>query len=314
MTQSTCNLLKQEMESLKSLQKEFNLAYEEAVKTGDLSEAEHLKSEIEKRIKSLREKLHITIESAREILGKDFLGPEAIKSAFGIELETIPPIPFTKEDLETAKKLNQQLILYVDKAKDGKPLTGEKLFDITKNKTSDGKKLFCDTDWYQKEEFFTKETPELRWKLVSKEIIPDSTSKNYLEQTETLIQYIKDNVFKGKPLPKEYQSAIAEFESQKSNISKLIDSDWKLASDMLEKLQITKLTRESPIETIYRLSLNEKTNQERLLDNRYNRTLRRRSDGKFVNVGFFDDDGMGVRGSTPGHRRGILGVSFSRSL
>lgn len=256
----------------------------------------------------------ISLSEAREILGKDFLGPESVKNAFGVELESIPPIQFTKEDLERAKELNQQLVLYVDKTKDGKPFTGKELFDLTNNKTSDGKKLFYDTDWYKNEKFFTKETPRVGWKLASKEIIPGSTSKNYLEQTETIISHLKNEVFKDRELPKEYQEAVDEFESKKSDIAKLINSDWKSAADKLGNLQITKLTRESPIESFYRLALNEKTNKERLLDNRYTWTLGCYSDGKFVNVGNFDDDGASVRGDAPGSRGDRLGVSFSRSL
>ena len=49
-----------------------------------------------------------------------FLGPEAIKAAFGVELspEEIPPIKFTKEQLERARDLGQFLVLRLDKVKD----------------------------------------------------------------------------------------------------------------------------------------------------------------------------------------------------
>lgn len=255
----------------------------------------------------------ISISEAREILGKDFLGPEAVKNVFGVELETIPPIQFTKEDLERAKELNQILILQTDKMEDGKPMTLENL----KNKfpkAHDGKKMWYDQDWYNKEDFFKNETPKAGWKFVSKDTIPNSTNKNYLEQTETVIQYLKEEVFKDKELPKEYQEAITEFESQKSNISKLIDSDWKSASDKLGNLQITRLTRENPSEVMYRLILENKENKDKLLPSKHTWTLGRGSDGEFVSVGGFDDGGAGVRGSRPDRRYDYLGVSFSRSL
>ncbi len=249
-------------------------------------------------------------QEAKEILGQDFLGPEALKSAFGIEMEEIPEIPLTKEELEKAKELNQQLILYADKA-NGKPLTGKKLFNLTGNKTSDGKKLFYDTDWYKNEDFFTKETPKAGWKLVSKETIPDSTSKNYLEQTETIVSYLQVKVFQDKPLPEEYQKAITEFNAKKEKLKKLLSSDWEKAAEELENLAITKLTRETPIETIYRLALNERENKKRLLSN-YSWTSRS-SYGELVIVGGFDSSGVGVSSSRPDDSIiGSVGVSFSR--
>ena len=252
-------------------------------------------------------------QEAKEILGKDFLGPEAIKSAFGVEMEEIPEIPFSKEELEKAKELNQQLVLYADKAPDGKPLTGEKLLELTDNKTSDGRNLFYDTDWYKNEDFFTKEVPRAGWKLVSKETIPDSTSKKYVEQTETIVSYLKGKVFKDQPLPEEYQKAINEFNAKKQELVKLLNSNWQKAAEELENLEITKLTRETPIEVLYRLALNERENKKRLLPN-YSWTFRRSSNGKLVYVGDFDSDGVIVNGSGPGFSSGILGVSFSRSF
>lgn len=254
----------------------------------------------------------ISLEKAQEIMSKDFLGPEAVKNVFGVELEIIPPIQFTKEDIERAKELDQQLVLYVDKTKDGKPFTGKELFYLTENETSDEdeKDLF-----YKNEELFIKETPRAGWKLVSKETIPDSTSKNYLEQTEIIINYLKNEVFKGRELPEEYQEAISEFESQKSDIAKIIgfDSDWKSAADKLENLQITNLTRELPVEFFYRKALNEKINKERVTEN-FNWTMGRYSNGNFVTVGAFSLVRYFVSSHMPNYRENNIGVSFSRSL
>lgn len=63
----------------------------------------------------------VTIDRAREILGKDFLGVEAVK---GLEnlfkkvgknvefvLGQLPPIPYTWEDLMVAKRMNEMLVI-----------------------------------------------------------------------------------------------------------------------------------------------------------------------------------------------------------
>lgn len=259
----------------------------------------------------------ISFEKAQEIMGKDFLGPEAVKNVFGVEVESIPPIQFTKEDLERAKELNQMLILQIDKMEDDKPLTLENL----KNKFSeshDGKQMW--DSYNKKENFFKNETPKAGWKLASKDIISDSTRKNYLEQTKTIINYLKDKVFKGKLIPEMYQKAIAEFESKESDISGLINSDsiydWKSAAIKLEKLQITQLTRESPIEVMYRFVLQDQENKEKLLYNvKSSWTSRLSSDGdQFVSVGRISNgDGVNIHEYTPVHTLDI-GVFFSRSL
>lgn len=292
-----------------------NKAHDEALKdeqkiSGFTSEIERIKKggEAEKSVERQE------FKEAKEILGEDFLGPEAVKGAFGIEFKEIPEIPFSKEDLERAKELNQQLVFYADKAPDGQFLTGEKLFELTGNKTSDSKKLFYDTNWYKNEDFFTKEKPKDGWKLVAKEVISGSADKNYLQQTETIVDYLKNDVFKNKPLPEEYQKAIDGFESKKQEIKKLLGSDWEKAAEELEKLEITKLTRETPVEAFYRLILNEKENKNRLLPDKYTWTSRRSSDGRLVSVGDFASSGVLVNGHRPDDSRGFLGVSFSRSF
>jgi len=254
---------------------------------------------------------------AREIIGKEnFVGPPEIQIAFGFEpeLSTVPEIPFTEDDLEKAKELEQMLVLRVDKAPDGSPLTMQKIKEITGNKVKDGGEVFYDQDWYEDEEFYKGETVNAGWALVSKEFIPESTSKNYLEQTEVAIDYLRNQVFAGKPLPKEYQDAIDEFESQKTEIAGLLGSDWQSASEKLAKLSITGLIRQSPVEAIYDLTTHFQNTEERLLPEAYAWTSRRDSGGSLVDVGDVGSDGVGVYDDGPGDRRGLLGVSFSRSL
>jgi len=266
------------------------------------------------------------IKNAKEILGeKAVLGVEEVEKAFGIKIkpEQVPSILFSKEDLERAKELNQFLILRIDKSSDSKPLTIEKMNEILKGKVKDETKALYSDDgsgkikddaWYKSEDFALKETPKLSWALTSKEIIPDSTSKNYLQQTEVIVNYLKNDVFKGRTLPREYQDAIKEFTEQKEKISKLMEDDWQEATKILEGLQITKLTRQTPTEALYDILVYFQNNKERLLEKKYTWTSRRASDGRLVPVGNFDADGAIVRRFGPGYSDGALGGAFSRSL
>ncbi|MCL5795647.1 MAG: hypothetical protein M1338_04830 [Patescibacteria group bacterium] len=255
------------------------------------------------------------IEKAEKILGKDCLGPEAVEKTFGISLESakIPSIPFSSAELEKAKEMGQFLVLRVSTGPDGEPLTIEVMNDLLREKyATDESKVFYDTDWYKDEEFFTNETPEFTWALTSKEVIPNSTDKNYLGQTDAIVEYLNQIFPAG--LPEEYQQAVEEYQSQRIEIESLISSDWQKAAEQLELLEITKLTRQTPVEAIYDLLMYHQNNGERLLENMYTWTKRRRSDGRLVDVGFFDADGVDVNNWRPDYSLDGLGVSFSRSL
>ncbi|MCL5795649.1 MAG: AAA family ATPase [Patescibacteria group bacterium] len=235
------------------------------------------------------------LETAKKIFGQDFLGPEAVETVFDVELDSteIPAIPFSRQELESAQKLGQFLILRSDKIPEGK-------FELPNTKRT------------------LEKAPTTRWALVSKEIIPDSTSKNYLEQTEQLIDYVKNKVFAGKTLPKKYQEAIAEFAKEKVGIAKIIisskESEWKKAAEKLANLKITQLTRQTRDETLYDIETYYQTNKEYLLPDKWSWTSSRSSDGRLVLVGDFDAHGVRVSGWRPGLSDDDLGVSFSRSL
>jgi hypothetical protein len=265
------------------------------------------------------------MDMAREIMGEEFFGYQEVERAFGIEVnpEDIPEIPFLREELEKAKELNQFLVLRVDKAPDGKPLSLQKINEILKGKVSDGSKLLYADDgkggiqsdsWHKNEEFSKNESPRLAWALVSKEVIPNSTSKNYLQQTEELVNYIKNSVFKGEKIPEEYQEAIGEFEKEKDGIGKITSSEWQKAAEKLSNLKINRLTRQNPAEVLYDIAIYFQNKSERILENKYSWTYSRASDGMLVYVGRFDADGVGVDGWGPGRSGGGVGVAFSRSL
>ena len=260
------------------------------------------------------------MEKAKEIFGQDFIGPDEVKAAFLdlVEISEVPEIPFSRDELEKAQKLGQMLILRTDRAKDGSPLTMEKVHQMLDGKIKDEAKVLDERDWYKGEEFYTGEKPEATWALVSKEVVPGSTSKNYLEQTQILVDYIKNEVFRGKVIPVEYEEALEEFESEKAGIAAIVksgtESEWKEASRRLEELDINRMTRQSPAEALYDLIAYYQRTGERLLKDKWTWTKRRDSDGGLVCVGRFDSDGVGVDGSRPGDSDSNLGVSFSRSL
>ena len=271
-----------------------------------------------------RETEGLSFEEVEHLLGKDFFGPKATEKIFGVKPETVPDIPFSKEELERAKELGQQLIFYTDfmagKAGSSGPVTLENMRTIF-TKSHDGEKVFAshgsDDFWYKNEDFFKKEKPRTGWRLTSKDLIPDSTSKNYIEQTDVLIGHLQNTVFKGMELPKQYADAIAQWKKKRAEIEPLAKSsegsEWKRGSQMLADLAITKLTRELPVEVMYRLVLNDQQNKDKPLPSTYTWTASRGSGGDLVDVGCFDAGGTYVDGAGPRLSNDSLGVSFSRS-
>ena len=275
--------------------------------------------------KKIEGTLQEQMDMAKEVMGEEFFGFQEVKKAFGIEInpEGIPEIPFSREELEKAKELNQFLVLRINMASDGKPLTLQKINEILKGKVSDGSKLLYADDgtgkiksdsWYKDEGFSKVDKPKLAWALVSKEVIPNSTSKNYLNQTEELVGYLKNQVFKGEEMPEEYKESIKEFEKEKGEIEKLMSSDWEKAAEKLSGLKINQMTRQNPAEALYDIAIYFQNKGERILEKIYTWTARRGSDGELVVVGGFDSGGAGVSRHRPGGSSDHLGVAFSRSL
>jgi midasin (ATPase involved in ribosome maturation) len=248
------------------------------------------------------------LEQAKDIFGSDFIGPVEIKAAFGtaVETEDVPTIPFSMVELKQAEELGQMLILR-------QPLTMQQIGEALGDKVKDEGKVFYDTDWYKEEKFFTEELAQAGWALVSKEVVPDSTDKNFLDQTDLMVDYLKNQVFKGVELPAVYQEAIDEYLAKRTDIATTMSSDWQKAAGMLESLQITELTRQSPSEALYDLVAYFQNNDERMLPDKYSWTKRRYSDGRLVYVGHFGSGGVHVSWRRPGRSASLLGVSFSRS-
>ena len=257
---------------------------------------------------------NFVLQEAETLFGQDFLGPEQIEKAFGIKIDDVPEIQFSLDELRQAKDRGEMLVLYTDKAPDGQSLTMEKMFVLLKPQfDKDGKGgVLYNTEWCRDEDFFKKEAPKAKWGLVGKDFIPNSTDKNYLQQTEALADFVKNTVFKGQPIPPEYQEAIREFEIQKGDIGKLLGSDWGEAGKRLAALKLTQMTRTSPVEDAYRLLAYFQNSGDKLLPATVNWTNRRASDGYFVYLGNFGSFGVLVYRWNPGLQVPDIGVCFSR--
>jgi hypothetical protein len=183
-------------------------------------------------------------------------------------------------------------------------------------KAHDGNPFLYTQDWYETEPFYATETPEDRWQLVERGIIPDSTNKNYAEQTELFVNLIRTGMFPDNDIPENYQEALTEWDEKKGEITALLktktEPDWKRASDILVSLKITDLCREKNIDIFYRILFASLAKQRKDLPDKWVWSKTRSSGGKFVDSGSFDSFGASVDGDGPGHSSGSMGVCFSR--
>lgn len=253
---------------------------------------------------------------ARDIMGNEFFGPDEVESAFGFEIDRdlIPEIPFSAQELSEAKANGQYLMLYVPRRADGMPITAQGLVDALQedfNRSSKGK-IQYDTSWYNGESFYTSDTPRTAWRLNTKDVIPGSLSHNYLQQTEDIVKYLKDTVFKGRSIPSDYQEAIDEFEREKNGLKRNLSNKWKESADKLAGLKLTQMTRPTFVEERYSWLVYFQNRGQRLQESRYTWTGSQASRGRLVGVGDADTSGARVGGWLPGYSNGDVGVVFSR--
>lgn len=125
----------------------------------------------------------MTIQQAKKIMKKNFIGPEElskISSRLGIadpDKKSIPKIKFSKQQL---KKLSKDyiLILGIPTAKNGTALTLNKMRQHFGLDPKRSEPCFYNQDWYLKEKFADKTYLKFQWYLVGKKVLPQSRSKD----------------------------------------------------------------------------------------------------------------------------------------
>jgi hypothetical protein len=261
------------------------------------------------------------IETAIEILGREnVLGLEEVEKTWGVRLREVPEIPFSVEELERAEKMGQMLVLRVDKTEDGKPMSLSAMNGILATRWKKEKKggLLNTADRWRNavtgEKDFAEVAPRSGWALVSKDLLPESRNKNYIEQIEVIVKALREKAFKDIEVPEEYEEAIREFEANKDRLTKLMRKNWEQAAKELSELKISQLTQPSIQEAIYDLAMYYDTRGKRLLSDKraWSNSLSRR--GLLVCLGSFDAKGVnGYDGAADSYGEGF-GVSLSRRL
>lgn len=233
------------------------------------------------------------MERAKEILGKDFLGKDAIRvmeqklKAIGVNVEfdidKLPAFTYTEQDLQLAKQNGEMLVLRPDTMLRGGrevPITLREFQELLKKNPlgKSGSPFYHSSsgDWYTDEKFFKTVGGEikLQWALVKKEVLDGSLNQTWNDQ-ETLI--------------KQYQGGL------KRKGAGSVD-----------------IRRRTATETAWDTMLYYINTGERLLGNVYDWGQTRSSRGRLVVVGSFDSTGLNVGGNDPGYSGSHVGVCPSR--
>lgn len=273
-----------------------------------------LKQELGVGSKKTSEGMETSYEQAQEIMGDSFYGVEEIRNTFGFEVSTdkIPAILYGPEILEKAKENGEILVLRVESDREGSPMTMERMNEIMQTILAEGdeeeqEKLLYDTDWYSEEDFFKNASLKTEWRIVGKNFVPDSTSKNYIEQTKVLRDYLLglDSVSK-----EEQEECTDEFlEGLQKMLDEDYDKNWKEVARKLSELLINKNHRRIPAEILYDWVLQFRNKKERgILEANYDWSNTLSSYGRLVHLGSADRDGADVSNDNPGNRSAYLGV------
>ena len=122
------------------------------------------------------------ITKAKEILGKNFIGPDelfSIKDKLGISFKNIKDIPLIPFSIDSLKYFKDSaiLILLIPYYKDNTPLTLIKLREHFGCDPSISQPCFYNQDWYLKEDFANCTPSKLEWNLLNKNVLEKSRGK-----------------------------------------------------------------------------------------------------------------------------------------
>ena len=170
--------------------------------TKEVEIPQHL--EVAKNEIAVKEADRSLIKLAKEILGRDFLGVEAINNLEKVlsnkikfVLDNPPLLPYSEKDLKIAKDCGEMLLLRPKTIRIGNneaPLTLLTLIKLTillSKKPLGSQQVVFKLHYKNIEESFVDPAKEINlgWCLVKKDVLDGSTSKNWYDQEQLLKKY-----------------------------------------------------------------------------------------------------------------------------
>lgn len=136
-----------------------------------------------------------SFDRVKEIMGKNYIGPEDYKEIFGVtDLGVAPSIPewITPEILESECTITQDgrlvkethRLVFIPATLDGEAHTIMTLKERAAKKCEELKRgmAFYDTDWYKDEPFANTKLLEGKWVLMPEAVLPGTLKLNFNQQ------------------------------------------------------------------------------------------------------------------------------------
>jgi hypothetical protein len=340
--------IERDLGEIDKLKGDFDQELTRSEQSGDFSKSFTLKKEIDDRVAALKARMEtvrafepeptserVDLEFAEKLFGRDYLGPQAISEVWSVEIppDKVPEIPFSQQELERAKELNQFLILRAKYAADGGILHMYKMHELLSvDMLQQGRgKVLADTDGdWNTSNFFIADSPvtdqsqNFQWALTSKTVHPGTIDKDYAFQTGMLADYLRVEISQG-GIPKYYEDALRGYEDYRRNTfvsvtwdqinAQISGKDWHTYARDLTSLKINQLLRPSPAQAQFDVLTYYQSRNVRLpaLREGFIWTNARSKSGHIVTFGDFDKEGAKIVPVAPGRAGASRGALVSRT-
>ena len=261
----------------------------------------------------------LTYGRARELgsLGTVVFLPEDTARVFVAKIPEDAGFPLSEDFLRKVKAAGCGVLYQSNTFADGTPLTIQELCKRRENKDALGGNLLYSAGnpncWYRTDPLFNEWIPRNRWRITARDVIPDTTGKNCVQQLLILAHFVEE-LF-GDQLSEQGKEAIAELRDNVASIEKqCAGSDWQNGTKRWAALKFVELFLPYPVETVGQILMEQEVNLTRLFASIYGRTSQLSPGRGVVHVGNADAVGTRLDGSwEPVNRYGNLGCFFSCS-
>lgn len=251
----SCSEVQSDINKIRQLKSKFDGLYDLADSV-DFRQDRDMAIDVLKRIYELQNEINLyrdvlesnlftSLEKAREIMGKNLIGPTEVKELYGYEFvegET-PVINFSRRRLERAKELGETLLLNVDTD------NPEWSSDPRRQYVLSGRIEIGRLDHYS----YESQTPRVGWSIIPpNDYLGEEKRDNIINLMADVVDYLKNKVYAGESLPVKYEMAIAEFNQQLPELKNLAEEKkTKEFLDIFLDLELVKKFIPTPVEILY---------------------------------------------------------------
>ena len=132
----------------------------------------------------------MTPEIAKQLLGKNFLGPEELGALSFVAIKDAPRIPYSADILKI--HASSHILIFAPRTDaDSSPITLNYVRQKFGVDPEGSEPCMYNQDWYLKEDFAAKTSPDGKWHLIRKEVLENARAN----KPEDIEEKLKDEQF-----------------------------------------------------------------------------------------------------------------------